>query len=200
MRVVCAGIGTEIGKSYASIALCAALKLEYFKIIQAGLPQDKDLLASFGIKTHENGFFVKAPLSPHLALEKEGLSLDFKSIKIPATNELLLECAGGLYSPLNHSHTMIDFIAFHKLPVFLVINEYLGSINHSLLSIKCLQDRAIPIKSLIFRGKEEGINKSSADFIKKYSKIKGVFLDYFDKDSFASVVCKLKLDLKDYIY
>lgn len=167
MQIALAGIGTEIGKTHACAALCQAFGFEYFKIIQAGEEEDKELIKKYAKNTliHENGQSLKHPLSPHLARSLENKSYKMADIKIPKAKNLLLECAGGLYSPLDDLHTMIDFISYHKLASILVSSSYLGSINHSILSIKALKARGIMLLGVIFIGKED----ANALFIQKYA-------------------------------
>ena len=54
--------------------------------------------------------------------------------------------------PLNEKDLMIDLIQKIDAELVLVISHYLGSINHSLLSIELLMQRNIPIKGLIING------------------------------------------------
>lgn len=197
MRVVCAGIGTEIGKTYASAMLCKSLNLAYFKIVQAGEPTDSDLVKSLfqSIHVYKDGIRLKTPASPHLAKTLEKREYKLEDILIPDDENLLLECAGGLYSPLDDDKCMIDFIAYHKLSTFLVASEYLGSINHTILSIEALRRKDIPIKGLILRGEDKGVFASTADFISRYCKINPIWLPFFDQNNKEEVLASFKKEL-----
>lgn len=199
MQIALCGIGTEIGKTYASAAICELANLAYFKIIQAGLPQDKDLVASLcpKVRIYENGYTLQTPASPHLGLQLEKKSFHMKDILIPADENLLLECAGGLYSPIDNTNCMMDFLSLHKLPVLLVANEYLGSINHTILSLKELENRGLEVKALIFRGKDEGVFTSSADFISRYTRLTPIWLPFYDNTNQEEIFNKFKKDILD---
>ncbi|MGL4582217.1 MAG: ATP-dependent dethiobiotin synthetase BioD, partial [Flavobacterium sp.] len=66
---------------------------------------------------------------------------------------LIVEGAGGLFVPINSDVYMIDLIAHLNIPVVLVTRDYLGCINHTILSIEALRARGIPIAYLVFNGK-----------------------------------------------
>jgi dethiobiotin synthetase len=89
------------------------------------------------------------------------------NIQIPQTqNHLIIEGAGGLLVPLNDKDLVIDLIVKLKVPLILVMKNYLGSINHSLMSIEVAKQRGISIRGLIFNGET---NSASEDYILQYS-------------------------------
>ena len=94
------------------------------------------------------------------------MEIKLSDFKLPDHGErpLLVEGAGGLYVPLNEQDCMIDLIEYLGLPVILVSRHYLGSINHTLLSINALKNRGIKIAGLVFSG---GDNAESARIITK---------------------------------
>jgi len=65
---------------------------------------------------------------------------------------LVIELAGGLLVPLNNRDLTIDWVAQLGLPVVLVSRNYLGSINHTLLSVEACRSRNISVLGLIFNG------------------------------------------------
>jgi len=85
---------------------------------------------------------------------------------------LIVEGAGGLMVPLNKNFLIIDLIQKLKAEVILVSKNYLGSINHTLLSAEALQSRNIPIKGIIFNGKKGNIDEN---FICEYTGLKFLF-------------------------
>jgi dethiobiotin synthetase len=153
------GIGTEVGKTVVSAILVRALQADYWKPVQAG---DLNWTDTDKVKEwsgfQEGTFFPETyrllhPMSPHAAAEKEGLSIARNDFQLPVTNRtLIVEGAGGLYVPLNQEDTILDLIQDFQIPVVLVSRHYLGSINHTLLSIAALKERKIPIAALIFNG------------------------------------------------
>ncbi len=169
-RIAIVGIHTGIGKTIASAVLTLALDADYWKPVQAGTDQtDSDLLRQFvpPARVHSEAFVLSQPLSPHAAAAIDGVTIDIKAISIPETkNLLLIETAGGLHSPMSDTATMADFVRYHKLPVILVTQHYLGSINHTLLTAEVLKLRCIPVIGLVLNGAP---NQESEVFITRYS-------------------------------
>jgi dethiobiotin synthetase len=168
MKLFITGISTDVGKTIASSIIVEALEADYWKPIQAG---DLDNSDSHKIKSyisndktaiHENSYKLNTPASPHLAAELDGITIDLKQIKEPKTqNQLVIEGAGGVFVPLNNNDCVIDLIQ-KDYKVIVVSRHYLGSINHTLLTIEALQNRKINIAGIIFSGEE---NKSSESII-----------------------------------
>ena len=167
------GIGTEVGKTIASAVITQALKADYWKPVQAGELNHSDqmkveaLIDNNLTKFHPEAYKLKQPISPHAAAERDGVEIDISSLKIPHTiNHLVIEGAGGLLVPLNNKDTILNLIESLKCEVILVSRHYLGSINHTLMSINVLQQKNIPIKGILFNGKE---NKDTESIITKMS-------------------------------
>lgn len=160
-RVIIAGIGTEIGKTITSAIVCEALKADYWKPIQAGELEDSDtlkvksLISNSKTVFHPESYALKTPMSPHEAARIDSIEINLEDFLIPKTNNhLVIEMAGGLLVPLNRTDLFIDFVQRHNLEVILVSQYYLGSINHTLLSLEALKSRNIPITGIIFNGKK----------------------------------------------
>lgn len=175
-QYIVAGIGTEIGKTLVSAILVEALEADYWKPIQSGdlhhTDSDKVRALISNPKTvfHPEAYRLEAPMSPHAAAELEGLEIQAEKIQLPRTdNALIVELAGGLMAPLNRRFLNIDLIQQLALPVVLVSKYYLGSINHTLLSLELLRQRRIPVAGIIFNGEE---NPSSKSVILEYSGVK----------------------------
>jgi dethiobiotin synthetase len=152
------GIGTEVGKTIISSVLVQALNADYWKPVQAGDLDDTDSHKierySDAAKIHPEGFRLNTPMSPHAAAAIDGIEISLDDFHIPETdNHLIIEGAGGLYVPLNDKDCVIDLLAKMQIPVVLVSRNYLGSINHTLLSINALKERNVPIFGVIFNGK-----------------------------------------------
>ncbi|MEM8584736.1 MAG: AAA family ATPase, partial [Bacteroidota bacterium] len=91
--------------------------------------------------------------------------------ELPQTNQpLIVEGAGGLLVPLNDRDTMLDLIEHLAIPVLLVSRHYLGSINHTLMSIQMLKQRQLPLAGLIYSGDDQG--KDTVDIIYRMTGIK----------------------------
>ena len=155
---VVAGIGTEVGKTLVAAILVQRLKADYWKPVQAGGLELSDTmtvqqLAPSGAVFHPEAFRLKHAMSPHAAAEKDGQLISPHQLALPSTdNCLVVELAGGLMAPLAPGLTNIALLSSWNLPVVLVSNYYLGSINHTLLSVEALKQRKIPVLGLVFNG------------------------------------------------
>lgn len=189
MKIFITGIGTDVGKTIASSIVVEALKADYWKPIQAGDLDNSDsykiqrYIANSTTKIHENSYKLNTPASPHLAAEIDGITIDLKQIKEPKTkNHLVIEGAGGVLVPLNNTDSIIDLIQ-KDYKVIVVSRHYLGSINHTLLTIEALKNRNISVAGIIFSGDE---NKASEEII--LSKTSAKFIGrienepYFDQN------------------
>jgi dethiobiotin synthetase len=182
------GISTDVGKTIASAILVEALEADYFKPVQAGeldncdTKKVKRLVSNSKSTFHPNSYALQTPMSPHGAAELDGLTIDLKKIKRPKTkNNLIIEGAGGLMVPLNDSETILDLIEPTD-KVIVVSRHYLGSINHTLLTINTLKEKGFDI-GLIYSGDE---HKSTESIIEKMTGVKviGRINDepYFDRN------------------
>lgn len=170
MRYFVTGIGTDVGKTVVSAVLVEALKADYWKPVQCGYPKDSEVVASLvtgGGKFHKEHYLLDEPASPHQAAFNQGIELQLSDIDPPDTsNHLVIEGAGGLMVPLNNRELVIDMAKKFSDRLILVASLYLGSINHSLLSIEVLKKRGIEIAGIIFNGKP---NPHSESIILSYS-------------------------------
>jgi len=170
------GIGTGIGKTLISAILTEKLKADYWKPIQSGDLDTSDsitlgsLISNNQTVIHRESYRLTQPLSPHLSARLDGIEIDLSKINMPLTNSnLIIEGAGGLMVPLNEKELIIDLIKKLNVEVILVSQNYLGSINHTLLSVNLLKQYEIPIKGIIFNGDE---NVETERYIQQYTKIK----------------------------
>ncbi len=171
------GIGTEVGKTVTSAFLQLALDADYWKPVQAGDLDfgDRDRVQSWtgmdADRYHPERYRLRTPASPHYAARVDGLEISLTDFTLPDTQgrALLVEGAGGLLVPLNEQACMIDLAAHLKLPVILVSRHYLGSINHTLLSLEVLRGRGMRCAGVVFSG---GDNPESARIIQQHSGVK----------------------------
>lgn len=189
MKIFITGIGTDVGKTITSAIITEALEADYWKPVQAGDLHNSDThktkkYISNG-KTHffENAYALNTPASPHLAAELDGIVIDLKKIKEPKTkNNLVIEGAGGVFVPLNETDCVIDLIQ-PDYKVIVVSRHYLGSINHTLLTIEALKSRKLKVAGIVFNGDE---NTASEEIILKKSGLKMIGRienePYFDKN------------------
>jgi dethiobiotin synthetase len=155
MKVFIAGTDTDVGKTLVSSWLCLHTGAAYFKPIQTGASEgtDRQMVERLsGTRTYKEKFLFQRPISPCAAAFYEGRSIDLQSIRLPKTDHLIVEGAGGVMVPLNETMLMIDLIQHLKLPLVLVASGRLGTINHSLLSLEALRLRSIEILGIIISG------------------------------------------------
>jgi len=198
MKLFVTGIGTDVGKTIVSAILTEALEADYWKPIQAGELETGDahtvanLLSNSKTTIHPNTYALKTPMSPHAAAAIDRVTIDIKEIKTPKTkNDLVIEGAGGLLVPLNDSETILDLIQ-PDYKVIVVSRHYLGSINHTLMTIQLLQQKGFDI-AVMFNGAE---NKTSEGIIEKMTGVTvlGRIDDepYFDKNVVKEYAEKFK--------
>ena len=163
-RIFITGIGTGVGKTVTSACVTEALQADYWKPVQTGLMEGTDtdtiksLISNPLSKCHKEAYCLQEPASPHLAARLEGVTINVKRIieiadtLQPANRPLIIEGAGGLMVPITAETFTLDLIHQLKASVIIVAGNYLGSINHSLLTAKVLQQSQIPVLGWIFSG------------------------------------------------
>lgn len=164
-QIFVTGISTDVGKTIASAIIVEALEADYWKPVQAGDLDATDshriaeLISNEKTKIHKSSYELKTPMSPHAAAEIDGIHIEHAEIKEPETdNHLVIEGAGGLLVPLNEEETVLDII-MPNYKVIVVSRHYLGSINHSLLTIQWLVERGYDV-AVLFSGNEHPTTES----------------------------------------
>ncbi|MFT6872649.1 MAG: dethiobiotin synthetase [Roseivirga sp.] len=171
MNYFITAIGTDSGKTLVSSILVEALKADYWKPVQAGMPTDSEavgaLISNKLTKIHPETHLLKIPASPHAAAKFEHLSIQLDDFVLPETDaDVIIEGAGGVLVPLNDQDFVIDIAVALETPVILIANLYLGSINHTLLTVDYLKRNDIAVKGIIFNGES---NLESERIIEKHS-------------------------------
>ena len=166
MKLFITGISTDVGKTIASAIIVEALQADYWKPIQAGDLEHSDthkvqsLVSNTQSHFHSNSYALQTPASPHLAAAIDGITITMNQIQEPKTNNhLVVEGAGGILVPLNDTQSVVDLIQ-PDYKVIVVSRHYLGSINHTLLTIEALQNRKIQVAGIIFSGDENTSSES----------------------------------------
>jgi dethiobiotin synthetase len=180
------GIGTGIGKTLASAILTEKLNADYWKPIQSGdLDQSdsitvKSLISNDKTIIHPESYQLNHPLSPHLSAKLDQIEIKLDHIVVPQTNNhLIIEGAGGLMFPLNEKELLIDLIKKLDVEVILISQNYLGIINHTLMSANVLNQYKIKVAGIIFNGVE---NQESQRYILQYTKLKNLgYIPNFDR-------------------
>ncbi|WP_430612873.1 dethiobiotin synthase [Flavobacterium sp. JP2137] len=153
------GIGTGVGKTVVSAVFVEQLQADYWKPIQSGdldcsdTDQVKKWTHCENSRFHPERYRLSLAASPHKSAAQEGILIKPTDFVLPKTNNrLIIEGAGGVLVPISDDFYMIDLIERLEAAVVLVVRDYLGCINHSLLSIAHLKQRGIPIAQLVFNG------------------------------------------------
>ncbi len=166
------GIGTDVGKSYATGWLAKEIAATGESVITQKLIQTGNRDASEDIEIHRRimgipmqsvdicrvtaPIILSYPASPHLAAKIDGIELDY-GVASAATDTLLnkydhvlIEGAGGLMVPLKERYLTIDYITGHKLPTVVVTNGRLGSISDTLLTLSALAAAGADVFAVIY--------------------------------------------------
>lgn len=169
------GIGTNVGKTIAAAILTEALQADYWKPIQTGYLEGADkntvmrLISNSKTAFHNEIYSYKEPASPHIAAALENSNVVINKIALPHTqNNIIIEGAGGILVPLNNTDFVIDIAKKLEAKIVLVCRNYLGCINHSLLSIDYLMKNGFNVKGLILNGSFDSAVKSA---IVNYAKL-----------------------------
>ena len=156
------GIGTGVGKTLASAVIAEALGADYWKPVQTGVPAAGDATDGSDAayvaarlsrpRIHPEVYRFALPASPHIAARAEGVEIDLERIAaaVPRSGDLVVEGAGGLLVPLNDEDFMADLAQRLDAQVILVSRNYLGSINHSLLTARVAREWGLNIAGWIF--------------------------------------------------
>jgi dethiobiotin synthetase len=152
------GIGTGIGKTLVSAIVTEALGATYWKPVQAGFDEGTDTgWVSERISRPEGRLSPEAyklamPASPHIAARQEGIVISLDTIVglTPTARPLIIEGAGGLFVPLNDHEFVLDLVRRLDAAVILVSRNYLGSINHSLLTATACREHGLRVAGWIF--------------------------------------------------
>ncbi|MBS1597759.1 MAG: dethiobiotin synthase [Bacteroidetes bacterium] len=157
------GIGTDVGKTVVAAILTEALQADYWKPVQAGYENGtdtefvKNIVSNPNTRVYTETYKLKLAASPHIAARQEGLMIDLEKIKSDLkiiqqnrNSHLIIEGAGGLMVPLNDHEFVVDLIKKIDAKVVLVSRNYLGSINHSLLTASVCKSNNISVLGWIF--------------------------------------------------
>ena len=173
------GTSTGIGKTWLSAALAAysaskGQRVIYYKPIQTGVfpgnpPEDPhwvlETCRPLTIRAENRYCFepATAPLAadPKSQIDLEAIKADVETYKAES-DCLLIEGAGGLMVPITQDRMMIDLIQDLELPVILVADSSLGTINHILLSLEALKQRNIPVAALIINFFPKALGQADA--------------------------------------
>lgn len=165
------GTDTNVGKTVLSALLCAALDGVYWKPIQTGSIEgtDRRTVIEWGglpeERTLPERYLFERPVSPHLAAQDNGVTIDLAEIQLPANpgGRLIIEGAGGVLVPLNSTQLMIDLIRHLNVPALIAARSSLGTINHTLLTVAALRARVLEVLGVVTLGHENRENERAIE-------------------------------------
>jgi len=164
--------GTEVGKTVATCAIAAALRREGHSVgvckpVASGCRRERDDLINedaealahfadcrFPLNTI-NPVRYRKPLAPAVAAEIEGRSVDEDAIakslrEISAAHDVtLIEGVGGIMVPLAESRTVLDFMADLDLPIVVVTEATLGTLNHTAMTCELIRLRGLRLAGIV---------------------------------------------------
>ncbi len=168
------GTDTGVGKTVVSAAVLHRFRalptLRYWKPVQTGIEADDDTgeaLRLSGLpddRALHDGVRLPGPFSPHLSAARAGTAVSLASLmdvaySQPVEHRWIVEGAGGVLVPLNDHELMIDLMTMLALPVVIVARSGLGTINHTLLTIDALRERALAIAGVVMVGPPDPDNR-----------------------------------------
>jgi dethiobiotin synthetase len=162
--ILVTGIGTDVGKTLVSAIVTEALQADYWKPVQAGFADGTDaatvraLISNPVSVVHDELYRLHTPASPHIAARKDGLRIDLSTIvqqaqslkALAAGRPFVVEGAGGLLVPLNETEKVSGLAKALNAKLVLVSRNYLGSINHSLLTAAYCRSHGLEVAGWIF--------------------------------------------------
>jgi dethiobiotin synthase len=172
LRVFVTGTDTDVGKTVVSAALTLGLDGYYWKPVQAGTEPTTDtaqVRAWTGLPPERfipETYVLKEPMSPHAAAALEGVEIDLRRIldaPLPTDRTVIVEGAGGILVPLTNTEFVADLIAGLGAHVVLVARSGLGTINHTLLSLRELLRRDVPILGVVMNGPVHESNRRAIE-------------------------------------
>lgn len=171
LRIFVTGTGTGVGKTMVSAILVAGLSAGYWKPVQSGLDEKTDtawVQEMTGLPSshfYPETYRFRFPLSPHVAAEKDGIRIDLELMDLPETSgePLIVEGAGGIMVPLNEHHLMLDLMKKLALPILLVAESGLGTINHTLLSLDLLKNHGLKVLGVVMNGPRNLENRKAIE-------------------------------------
>lgn len=166
--------GTDIGKSFITAGLIQQAKSRHvsiaaYKPLISGFDEKNPAISDTGLLLQSLGeplnkttlnrlspWRFRAPLAPSMAARFEGTTIDIEALLTHSRKALsgpediiLIEGVGGVMVPISANKTVLDWIEALGIPTILVTGSYLGCLSHTLTALRVLQQRQIPIHTLI---------------------------------------------------
>lgn len=192
-KIFVTGIGTNVGKSYATGWLAQQLMSKGINVITQKFIQTGNVGQSEDIEIHRKimnlpllqcdlnhltaPLILSYPASPHLAAKIDNVELDFSEVTKAADKLLeefdcvLIEGAGGIMVPLKDQYLTLDYVREEKLHTIVVTNGQLGSINHTLLTLETLKNNGVELYAVLYNpyfDEDEVICADTVEYLRKW--------------------------------
>lgn len=190
------GTDTDVGKSYFGSLLVAYLykqgrKVQPRKPIESGCTlQNNQLIPNDGLAYHKatnkevpldiiTPYRYEPALAPLHAMSKKN-SINLQQLTEAVYQDynqeelLIVEGAGGFYSPLCIDASNADLARAIQLPIVLIVGNKVGCINHCLLTVEAIVNKSLSIAAIIINDNQQ--NNNLLD--KNYTSIKGLLKEY----------------------
>lgn len=187
------GSDTDVGKTYIACQLIEQLgslgiNLETRKPVESGCSVDEsgELITSDAKKLQTANrniesldrivrFRFQAALAPPRAARLEGYHLQIEELCDACTldnkdNMLIVEGAGGFYSPLAENGLNADLASLLQIAIIIVVNDRIGAVNQALMTIQSVESRHLPIAAIIMNqvGEERENDMDNCEDLRKY--------------------------------
>ena len=165
MNFFVTGTDTDVGKSYICKHLAKEYvnmgkKTSYLKPFQSGLeenvlPDAKQVEEITKEVITKSSYITKTPCTPYISGEIDGVDFDLNKVKndfdelSKIADVTIVEASGGLYVPVKKDILMSDIVKLLKIPAIIVARPNLGTINHTLMTIKCAKLEGIDILGVV---------------------------------------------------
>ena len=172
--VIVAGTDTSVGKTWVAAALARAIRsaghsVIAIKLVETGCADERHAnedgrmlaLAAGQAEPTEALIRLPAPVTPALAAEREGTTIDFDDILMrveayaAAADLVLVEGSGGLLAPLSWEWNLVDLAQALEARALVVGSDRAGIISHALLTLSALELGGIPIAAVVLTRPEE---------------------------------------------
>lgn len=170
------GTDTGVGKTVLSALLVSALEGIYWKPVQTGACEgtDRRAVTEWAKLTEERAlpecYCFEPPVSPHLAARTAGTEIELDRIRPPdglQNSPLIAEGAGGVLTPLNKTQTILDLIRILNIPAIVASRSSLGTINHTLLTLRALCGAKAAVRGVVMIGEENAENRRAIEWYGK---------------------------------
>lgn len=157
-RFFLTGTDTDVGKTVAAAALCAAHGYAYWKPIQAGVHPTTDTRTVARLAPHvptfPEAYRLQRPASPHAAARDEGADVDPGALTPPRAPRLLVEGAGGWMVPIRHDPWTWQAAIPQRFgwPVVVVARTGLGTLNHTFTCLRAIRADGCDVAGLVLVG------------------------------------------------